>query len=404
MRVSTANLYSSTIAQLQRRQQELQQTQVQLTSGKRVADASDDPTGAARIERALAAIGRVDANQRALEASRNSMTLAESAMGDATEILQQIRETLVATGNASYGDSERRSLADKIAGLRKQLLSIANRPDGSGGYVFSGQGSSQPPFLDEATGVRFNGVPGTVLTGNLDNFAMTVDGRLAWEQARSGNGTFATGPLPNANTGQPPTLWIDSGRVTNPQALTGHEYAIQIDGTTGLSQATITDVTTGSVVATVLPFEPGKAIVFDGMTITLNGTVTDGDRFEIKPSVADSNIFNVLDRVVGELRTPNRSAIQIQQSNIIALRDIDQSFANFQEVRSLVGERLNLLDGTESRLSGLKLYNQAERSAAEDLDMTEAISRFQIQQTGYDAALRSYAAVQRLTLFQYLNF
>ena len=45
-----------------------------------------------------------------------------------------------------------------------------------------------------------------------------------------------------------------------------------------------------------------------------------------------------------------------------------------------------------------------ERSAAEDLDMTEAISRFQIQQTGYDAALRSYAAVQRLTLFQYLNF
>ena len=94
MRVATANMYNSTIATLQRRQQELQQTQIQLSTGKKVANASDDPTGAARIERALASIGRVDANQRALESSRASMTLAESALGDATEILQQIRETL----------------------------------------------------------------------------------------------------------------------------------------------------------------------------------------------------------------------------------------------------------------------------------------------------------------------
>jgi flagellar hook-associated protein 3 FlgL len=149
MRVATANLYDSTVAQLMRRQIEMQQTQVQLTSGKKVAEASDDPTGASRVERSLAAIGRVDANQRALEASRNSMTLAEAALADGSEILQQIREALMAAGNASYSDAERIGLGAKIAGLRDQLLSIANRADGSGGYVFSGQGASQPPFLDQ---------------------------------------------------------------------------------------------------------------------------------------------------------------------------------------------------------------------------------------------------------------
>ena len=77
MRLSTANLFDASIANLQRRQNALQDQQQQLTSGKRVALASDDPTGAARAERALASIGRVEANQRALEASRNSMTLAE---------------------------------------------------------------------------------------------------------------------------------------------------------------------------------------------------------------------------------------------------------------------------------------------------------------------------------------
>jgi flagellar hook-associated protein 3 FlgL len=404
MRVTTANQFSSTVAELQRRQQQMQTTQLQLTTGKKVANASDDPIGASRVERALAAINRVEANQRALAASRNSMNLAEAAIGDASEVLQQVREALVSAGNASYGDSERVGLANKISGLRAQLLAIANRPDGAGGYVFSGQGASQPPFLDEATGVRFNGVPGNLQTGSLDDFALTVDGRQTWQQGRTGNGSFVTAPQPNTLTGAPPTSWIDPGRVTDPQALTGDSYSILIEGTVGLARATITNVTTGVVVAQDMPYEIGKAISFDGMTMTLSGTVTDGDLFTIEPATNDLNVFNVLDKTIADLRTPLRSGVQIQQANILGLRDLDQAFGALQNVRSLVGERLNLLDGSETRLDGLKLYNQTERSAAEDLDMTEAISRFEIQKVSYDAALRSYAAVQRLNLFEYLNF
>ena len=35
--------------------------------------------------------------------------------------------------------------------------------------------------------------------------------------------------------------------------------------------------------------------------------------------------------------------------------------------------------------------------------MVEAISSFDSKQTGYDAALKSYSMVQRMSLFQYLN-
>lgn len=404
MRITTANQYSATIAELQRRQQQLQTTQLQLTTGKKVANASDDPIGASRVERALAAINKVEANQRALAASRNSMNLAESAIGDASEILQQIRETVVAAGNATYGDSERLGLAQKIAGLRAQLLSIANRPDGAGGYVFSGQGASQPPFLDEAGGVRFNGVPGNLITGSLDEFAITVDGRMTWEQGATGNGFFVTGNAGNVITNGATGAWIDAGRVLDPAQLTGARYQIDVTGTVGLSQATVTNLDTGAVVLNNFPFQPGKAISFDGLSITLSGTPREGDRFTIEPSTITLNVFDALDRTIAELSTPLRSGAQVQQANVLALRDIDQSFASLQKVRSLVGERLNLLDGAETRFDGLKLYNQTERSNAEDLDMTEAISRFEIQQTSYDAALRSYAAVQRLSLFEYLNF
>ena len=44
-----------------------------------------------------------------------------------------------------------------------------------------------------------------------------------------------------------------------------------------------------------------------------------------------------------------------------------------------------------------------ERSNAEDLDLTAAISDFQTRQTGYQAALQTYASVQRLSLFDYIR-
>jgi flagellar hook-associated protein 3 FlgL len=71
--------------------------------------------------------------------------------------------------------------------------------------------------------------------------------------------------------------------------------------------------------------------------------------------------------------------------------------------RSQLGESLNRADAVEVRLSQQALMAAADRSAAEDLDMVQAVSDFQNQQTGYDAALKAYSMVQRLSLFDYVS-
>ena len=71
--------------------------------------------------------------------------------------------------------------------------------------------------------------------------------------------------------------------------------------------------------------------------------------------------------------------------------------------RADTGGTLNRIDSVTDRLGSLELQGKTERSNAEDLDMVQAISEFQSKQSGYDAALKSYAMVQRLSLFQYLN-
>ena len=73
MRIATAQTFTAGIDQLQQRQRDLARTQQQLTSGKRVERASDDPGAAASAERALASEVRGQASQRALETSRHAL-------------------------------------------------------------------------------------------------------------------------------------------------------------------------------------------------------------------------------------------------------------------------------------------------------------------------------------------
>lgn len=312
MRVTTAYAYNQAITNLQDRQQELNRSQTQLTSSKRVNAASDDPTAAARAERALASIARNDTDKRALDASRNAMGIAESALGDAVDLLQSARETMVAAGNGSYSDGEREALAKKLVEIRKQLLSIANRPDGSGGYVFGGQGLSTTPFTEVSNTtpdtVMFNGQRGSIQASSSEQVSLTVDGQRTWMQGRD---------------------------------------------------------------------EAGNLV--------------------------DVNVFDALTSAIAGLQQSNATSTDLRATVNNGLKDLDKVMGNMQAARAEVGEALNRMDGIESRIGSLKLAAQNEKSNAEDLDMIEAISRFQGQQAGYDAALRSYAAVQKMSLFQYIG-
>ncbi len=412
MRIATANRYDTAIGNLQQRQQDLSTSQAQLTSGKRVNSASDDPTGAARAERALASIARSDADKRSLDASRNVMNITESALGDSVDLLQSARETLVAAGNGSYTDGERKALALKLVNIRNQLLSVANRPDGGGGFVFGGQGSATPPFVDTPGGVVFQGQGGEQMASTGERMNLTVDGQQAMLKAKTGNGVFTTAAANNVNTGLPNSgsAWITSGSVTNPSQLPypaasspAPSYAVQFHVSGGVTTYDVLE--DGAPLSTGTTYAGGKAIVVPGkgMSVSISGVPADGDAFSIGESTNDLNMFSSLDKVIATLNGINQGSGAVPQAVNTGITELDSILGNVQSSRSAVGETLNRMDGIESRIGDLKLAAQTEKSNAEDLDMTQAISNFQNQQSGYQAALQSYAAVQKLSLFQYIN-
>jgi flagellar hook-associated protein 3 FlgL len=314
MRITSANAFETSVSNLQKRQQALSAAQEQLTSGKLVLKPSDDPAAAAAAERALAAISRSDAQQRALAASKNSMQMTESALGDAGDLLQQARELVLSAGNGSYTDAERQTIADSLRGLRDQLLAVANRGDGSGRYLFGGQGADSPPLLDTPTGVIYNAAAGQALAASGESSPLSIDGNAVWLQAQAPD-----------------------------------------------------------------PLHPG--------------------------SMTSVPVFGVLDKTISDLDPRQRTAATPSLSQTVAdgLGNIDAVSANLASARARAGEALNRIDAIGQRLGEGKLDAQRQRSEAEDLDMVQAISDFQSRQSGYDAALKTYSIVQKMSLFDYLR-
>ena len=409
MRISTASQFDRSVDLIQRRQLALQASHEQLASGKRITRASDDPTQAAIAERALARDARLEADQRALESSRQVMAQSESALGSAVDMMQRIRELVVQAGNAAGGDTNRKVIAEELRGLRQQLLGVANQQDGNGNYLFAGRGGATAPFVDVAGSVEFRGTAGSLASALGSAVPMSVDGADAWMQAATGNGVFkaAYSRDPSAPASHQTQAWIDTGKITDPASLTGESYSLTFAGDASAGYSVTITRTTGAAAPAAEPPRPyvsGQPIAFDGMEVTISGTPSPGlDTFEITPSTRDLSVFGVLDGLATELGTSGRSSAQVAQTVQDGLRDLDSVMGSLMTMRSRIGFTMEQADGLDGRMGDGRIAAQAQRSAAEDVDMAKAITEFQGHQTSYDAALKAYSMVQRLSLFEYIR-
>jgi flagellar hook-associated protein 3 FlgL len=274
---------------------------------------------------------------------------------------------------------------------------MANQSDGAGTYLFGGQGATQTPFVDAPGGVKFAATSGQTLTENATGLPLTTDGNAAWLTARTGNGVFVTSAAPGVLNAT-----IDNGLVSDPSALTGADYKLQFSVSGGVTTYAV--LKNGAATAvTAAPYVSGQAITVDGMTVSVSGTPASGDQFDLAPSTPTLSVFDTLDKAIAGLQTPGRTVSQIAQANGDSLRNVDSVLGNLGAARAAAGQVLNRIDSETTRLADQNLASTTERSNAEDVDMVHAISDFQNKQSGYDAALKSYAMVQRLSMFQYVN-
>jgi flagellar hook-associated protein 3 FlgL len=112
------------------------------------------------------------------------------------------------------------------------------------------------------------------------------------------------------------------------------------------------------------------------------------------PSGPIDNIFEAIDKFAADLKA------NIPQGS--SLDDIASALEKMLTTEASVGVRLNALDRQEDVNSGHILEMQTLLSQTEDLDYTEAISRFNLQTVSLQAAQQAFIKVQDLSLFKFL--
>ncbi|RYY98043.1 MAG: flagellar hook-associated protein 3 [Comamonadaceae bacterium] len=394
-RLASANTFGNAIDRITARQSQLASLQEQLSAGKRVLRPSDDPTGAAQAERAITRLSRVATDQRALEVQRNAVAAAESTLGDAVAAVQDFRELVVQAGNSTLSTTDRASIAQRLSGLRDQLLGYANARDSNGQPLFGGLGSSAAPFSDRPGGVAYDGLAGQ-LAGNDTAIPAVLDGQSAWMNVPTGNGVFTV-----AQAAVGTSVWSDAGKVTQPAALTGHDYRIEFTIAGAATSYTVVDTTSNTTVQAAAPYVAGKPIEFDGLSLVANGTPASGEALLVKPSTRAS-LFGVLDQAIAQITAPSGGG-GLSQGVAQALVQIDAGLSRLSSSRGQAGGLLNQVDDISDRQANRSVQLEADRSRAEDVDMVKAMSDFQAQQTAYSAALGSYAQIQKLSLFNFIG-
>jgi flagellar hook-associated protein 3 FlgL len=190
--------------------------------------------------------------------------------------------------------------------------------------------------------------------------------------------------------------------VVTPSALTGQGYELSFTGSAAAGYTVSVEDDDGNV--QTFPYVSGQALEFDGLSVTLTGTPTAGqDVFKIEPSTRSLSPFGVVDGLIADLEMGGRTGAQLAQTVANGLRDLDSTLGAVMSARSELGWRMEQADGLDARLADGRLAAQTQRSAAEDVDMAEAVSAFQAQQTSYDSALKAYSMVQRMSLFEYIR-
>ena len=409
-RVSTANMYDSSMRNLSTRQKTLVDLQENLTSGKRVVRPSDDPVAAAQAERALTRISRIQTEQRALEVQRNAITQAETTLGDAIGLVQEMRQLMVGAGGGALKNEDRKTYANQIQSLQEQLRDVINRKDTNGIPLLGALGSALQPFTGPLTGspdYQFIGQPGQA-SSDSTSIAITVDGHAAlmFDPVRDG--------IYGASVTQAPGSSLVTSAVTtsNRDVLAGAGYELQIGGVTtsgGNTQVQYSLTKNGVAVpggpftASAVTGQPIPITITDGgvsvMNFSLQGTPVVGDKVGLQPS---PSLMSSIDSAIKGI-TNATSSTQAAQTVSQALAHMDAGIERLSNIRGYAGELLNRADRITGDQESRSIQLEADRSRAEDLDMLKGISDFQNANVGLEAALKSYAQVQRLSLFNYVN-
>lgn len=405
MRISSQQIFSGGINRLQELNSNLNSTQQQISTGKRVNTPSDDPVAAARILKLDQELSRVETYQRNVNLADNRLNQEESALESSIDILQRVRELTVQAGNGSLSVNDRQSISSELKERLGQLANVANTRDPSGEYIFSGFQGSRQAFVQDASG-------SWQYQGDEGQRVLEIDDGVTVPISDHGKGIFVN--VPKAITGVA-AAGNSAGAYLSGVELTDADALQSAFGGAVPNDIRLTVNAAGEVVAenaatgTALPTSPSPALAGEEFEVAgIRTTVNDaapGDEFTLAINDKQS-VFKTIENLIAGLDTLGKdtakSSAQFDALIADSLNNLDNAQESIVLKQTELGGRMNAVESTKNFLEDSSVYTNQIRSELQDVDYAEAISNLSFQSFVLQAAQQSFAQVSQLSLFDRL--
>lgn len=147
MRVTFATTFRNGIAAINRAAEALVARQREVSSGRRVHAASDDPTAAPAILAERAELRALDRYVRATDSVESRLSVVDSTLTHVIETLTAAQTTVAAASNSGLTPQQRQAFALELRSLRDTVRADLNTQY-QGQYIFSGARTATAPYAE----------------------------------------------------------------------------------------------------------------------------------------------------------------------------------------------------------------------------------------------------------------
>jgi flagellar hook-associated protein 3 FlgL len=412
MRISTLQSFNKGLDSILDNQIQVNKTQQQVSTGKRILTPSDDPIAATKILQLQQDAALREQFGKNMTGAEGRLTLEETQLAGITDNLTRLKELTINAGGGSQTITDRQAIASEVRQILESTVDLMNGKDAGGEYLFGGfKGGTEPFQKNESGRYDYAGDEGQrfISIASSTTVATGDSGKDLFVDVKSTDNSFTTqlNPL-NQGTGI-----VSPGFVVDEEAYAEfypEDLVITFNADSAISPPgsnyTIRQASDGRVVEGMeaKEYSKGTEITVAGIAIKINGAPEPGDEFlansSEKQSITDT-IYRLVDGLTTLEDNPSDSAIL---GNLIedTLNNLAFAQSSISQGRSEVGARLNVIENTASLAADIDLVSKTVLSALSDVDFAEAVSRLSLQTFLLEAAQQSYAKIQNLSLFNQL--
>ena len=405
MRISENIKFNTIVDNMFKSQESYNKLAEKIASLKEINRPSDDPIGMNRVLNLRESRASVEQYTKNIDGCESWLTITESKLSAAGDLLVKAREVAVAQATATSSAEMRNAEAGTVQQLIDEMLTLANSKY-EGKYLFSGAKTGEEPFL--ASG-RTDVVIGEPVQAEGNGFRGTVE--ESGEYTGSVNNTYVVkivtgGALADATY----RVSDDGGKTWDPPELPEPEPpSSNLSGKIELGdgvELTFSDVTTDLAAGDIFYVHAFAAGYYNGNGEELSVNIGEGTPFDYSISgeaaftdngEGNVDVFGILNELKTALGNNDPDGIA---ACLDGLKDAsDQISKNI----SRCGARVNRLEIAKNNLTDMDLDLAGLISNVEDADVSEIITKFAMKEIVLKASYAVASRIGNLTIIDFLR-